>query len=80
MGRAQTQTLNMTDQQLASINAQNQQFLNQQQQTGNTLTSQYQSILNNRNHKARSPARLIRCNNRQPIASRLPATPPASVN
>src|SRR5277367_5960247 len=47
MSRAQTQTLNMTDQQLASINAQNQQFLNQQQQTGNQLSSQYQSILNN---------------------------------
>jgi hypothetical protein len=37
----------MTNQQLASINAQNQQFLNQQQQTGNLLISQYQSILNN---------------------------------
>ena len=47
MSRAQTQTLNMTDQQLASINAQNQQFLNQQQQTGNLLNSQFQSILNN---------------------------------
>jgi hypothetical protein len=47
MSRAQTQTLNMTNQQLASINAMNQQFLNQQQQTGNLLSSQYQSILNN---------------------------------
>lgn len=47
MSRAQTQTQNLTDQQLASINAQNQQFLNQQQQTGNQLNSQYQSILNN---------------------------------
>jgi hypothetical protein len=47
MSRAQTQTQNMTDQQLASINAQNQQFLNQQQQTGSLLNSQYQSILNN---------------------------------
>jgi hypothetical protein len=37
----------LTDQQLASINAQNQQFLNQQQQTGNLLNSQFQSILNN---------------------------------
>jgi len=37
----------MTNQQLDSINAQNQQFLNQQQQTGNQLSSQYQSILNN---------------------------------
>ena len=47
MSRAQTQTLNLTDQQLANINAQNQQFLNQQQQTGNLLNSQFQSILNN---------------------------------
>jgi hypothetical protein len=47
MSRAQTQTQNLTDQQLASINAQNQQFLNQQQQTGNQLNSQYQGILNN---------------------------------
>ena len=47
MGRAQTQTQNLTDQQLANINAQNQQFLNQQQQTGNLLNSQFQSILNN---------------------------------
>jgi hypothetical protein len=47
MSRAQTQTQNLTDQQLSSINALNQQFLNQQQQTGNLLSSQYQSILNN---------------------------------
>jgi hypothetical protein len=47
MSRAQTQTQNLTDQQLSSINALNQQFLNQQQQTGNLLNSQYQSILNN---------------------------------
>ena len=47
MSRAQTQTLNMTNDQLASINAQNQQFLNQQQQTGSLLNSQYQTILNN---------------------------------
>jgi hypothetical protein len=47
MSRAQTQTQNLTDQQLASINAQNQQFLNQQQQTGNLLNSQFQNILNN---------------------------------
>ena len=47
MSRAQTQTQNLTDQQLASINALNQQFLNQQQQTGNTLNSQFQSILKN---------------------------------
>ena len=44
---AQTQTRNLTDQQLASINALNPQFLNQQQQTGDTLNSQFQSILNN---------------------------------
>ena len=47
MSRAQTQTQNLTDQQLASVNAQNQQFLNQQQQLGSTIASQYQSILNN---------------------------------
>ena len=47
MSRAQTQTMNLTDQQLANINAQNQQFLNQQQQTGSLLNSQFQSILNN---------------------------------
>ncbi|MGA2431228.1 MAG: hypothetical protein ABSH13_22210 [Candidatus Acidiferrum sp.] len=37
----------LTDQQLASTNALNQQLLGQQQQVGNNLTSQYQSILNN---------------------------------
>ena len=37
----------MTNQQLANINAQNQQFLNQQQQLGSNFSSQYQSILNN---------------------------------
>jgi hypothetical protein len=48
MGRgAQAQTRQLTDQQLASTNALNQQFLNQQQQVGNTLLPQYQSILNN---------------------------------
>src|SRR5271168_2110641 len=48
MGRgAQQQTLQLTDQQLANTNALNQQFLNQQQQTGNTLNSQFQSILAN---------------------------------
>ncbi len=48
MGRgAQSQTRQLTDQQLASTNALNQQFLNTQQQTGNTLQSQYQSILAN---------------------------------
>jgi hypothetical protein len=48
MGRgAQAQTQQMTDQQLASINALNQQFLGQQQQAGNSLTSQFQSLANN---------------------------------
>jgi len=48
MGRgAQAQTQQLTDQQLASINSLNQQFLGQQQQVGNQLGSQYQSILNN---------------------------------
>src|SRR6201998_2789104 len=48
MGRgAQSQTRQLTDQQLASTNALNQQFLNAQQQTGNTLNSQFQSILAN---------------------------------
>jgi len=48
MGRgAQAQTQQLTDQQLASINALNQQFLGQQQQVGNLLLPQFQSILNN---------------------------------
>ena len=48
MGRgAQTQTRQLTDQQLANINALNQQFLGQQQQTGGLLNSQFQGILNN---------------------------------
>ena len=48
MGRgAQAQTQQMTDQQLASINALNQQFLGQQQQLGNTLAPQFQTIANN---------------------------------
>ena len=37
----------MTDQQLANTNALNQQFLGQQQQVGNLLLPQFQSILNN---------------------------------
>jgi hypothetical protein len=37
----------LTDQQLASLNSLNQQFLGQQQQVGNLLIPQYQSILNN---------------------------------
>jgi hypothetical protein len=48
MGRgAQAQTLQLTDQQLANTNALNQQFLGQQQQVGNLLVPQFQSILNN---------------------------------
>jgi len=44
---AQTQTRQLTDQQLANINALNQQFMGAQQQVGNLLLPQYQSILNN---------------------------------
>jgi hypothetical protein len=48
MGRgAQSQTRQLTDQQLASLNSLNQQFLGQQQQIGSTLIPQFQSILNN---------------------------------
>ena len=48
MGRgAQEQTRQLTDQQLANINALNQQFLGQQKQVGNLLLPQLQSILNN---------------------------------
>jgi hypothetical protein len=48
MGRGvQAQTRQMTDQQLAGVNALNQQFAGQQQQIGNTLLPQYQDILNN---------------------------------
>src|SRR6266404_2542559 len=48
MGRgAQDQTRQLTDQQLANINSLNQQFFGQQQQVGNLLLPQYQSILNN---------------------------------
>jgi hypothetical protein len=44
---AQRMLRELTDQQLASLNSLNQQFLGQQQQIGNTLLPQYQSILNN---------------------------------
>src|SRR5262245_66503720 len=48
MGRgSQAQTQQLTDQQLAGINALNQQFLGQQQQIGNLLVPQFQNILNN---------------------------------
>jgi len=48
MGRgAQTQTRNLTDQQLANTNSLNQQLTGQQQQIGNTLVPQFQNIVNN---------------------------------
>jgi hypothetical protein len=47
MSRAQDFTRQLTDQQLASLNSLNQQFLGQQQQVGNLLLPQFQSILNN---------------------------------
>src|SRR6266404_4448517 len=48
MGRgAQAATRQMTDEERARIDALNQQFLGQQQQVGNLLLPQYQSILNN---------------------------------
>jgi hypothetical protein len=48
MGRgAQAQTRQLTDQQLANVNALNQQFLGNQQQVGNLLVPQFQNILNN---------------------------------
>ena len=48
MGRgALANTRQMTDQERANIDALNQQFLGQQQQVGNLLMPQYQSILNN---------------------------------
>src|SRR6202047_3178229 len=54
MGRgAQAQTQQLTDQQLAGINALNQQLLGNQQQIGNLLVPQFQSIANN---PALSPA------------------------
>ena len=47
MSRAQTQTQQLTDKQLANINALNNQFLSAQQQVGNTLVPQFQNIANN---------------------------------
>jgi hypothetical protein len=47
MSRAQTQTQQLTDQQLSQTNAMNNQLLGQQQSLQNSLNSQYQSILNN---------------------------------
>ncbi len=48
MGRgAQSATRQLTDQERASIDALNQQLFGQQQQVGNLLLPQFQSILNN---------------------------------
>src|SRR5258708_27645331 len=48
MGRgAQAQTQQLTDQQLAGINSLNQQLLGNQQQLGNSLVPQFQSIASN---------------------------------
>jgi hypothetical protein len=47
MSRAQSQTMQLTNQQLSNTNALNQQLLGQQQQVGNLLVPQFQSILNN---------------------------------
>ena len=48
MGRGvQAQTRQMTDQQLAGVNTLNQQLLGNQQQLGNSLAPQFQSIANN---------------------------------
>ena len=48
MGRgAQAQTQKLTDQQLAGINSLNQQLLGNQQQIGNLLVPQFQSIASN---------------------------------
>jgi hypothetical protein len=47
MSRAQSQTQQLTTQQLNNMNALNNQFLGAQQQVGSTLLPQYQSILAN---------------------------------
>ena len=47
MSRAQDYTRQLTDRQLAGINSLNQQLLGNQQQLGNLLVPQFQSILNN---------------------------------
>ncbi len=57
MGRgAQSQTRDMTDQQLAQTNALNQQLYGQQQSLAGTLLPQYQSILNNPGYSAADKA------------------------
>ena len=57
---AQAQTRQLTDQQLASINALNQQFLGAQQQAGNVLLPQYQSIIDNPGLSAADKAAVTR--------------------
>jgi hypothetical protein len=47
MSRAQAQTRQLSDQQLANINNTDQQLLGQQQQVNGLLLPQYQNILNN---------------------------------
>lgn len=57
MGRgAQSQTIALTDQQLAQSNALNQQLYGQQQSVQNSLLPQYQSILNNPGYSAADKA------------------------
>jgi hypothetical protein len=57
MGRgAQGQTQAMTDQQLARMNALNQQLLGQQQGLGSQVGAQYQSLLNNQGYSAADKA------------------------
>ena len=58
MGRgAQAQTQQLTDQQLAGINALNQRLLGNQQQLGNSLAPQFQSIASNPGANKTSPIR-----------------------
>src|SRR5258708_39660651 len=60
MGRgAQANTRQMTDEERATIDALNQQFLGQQQQVGNMPLPQYQSILNNPGLSAADKAAVI---------------------
>ena len=57
MGRgAQSQTRNMTDQQLAQTNAQNQQLYGQQQSLAGSVVPQYQSMLSNPGYSAADKA------------------------
>jgi hypothetical protein len=53
---AQTQTRQLTDQQLSQTNAMNQQLYGQQQSLAGALGSQYQSILNNPGYSAADQA------------------------